>query len=124
MAPQPIPLHREVHLRDLVAVVVRHWALVLLLAGLVGAGAYYSGRRAVPQYQSNLTVQISSRKQVFSPLGDIGLDELSLRTDPILSEALVLTTQGLALEVVDDLALQLQLADPIGHRGELLVGIS
>jgi len=36
----------------------------------------------------------------------------------------VLTTQGLALEVVDDLALQLQLADPSVHRGELLTDIS
>ncbi len=124
VGPQRRPLHREVHLRDLVAVVVRHWALVLLLAGLVGAGAYYSGRKAVPQYQSSLTVQISSPKQVFSRLSDFTIDELTLRTDPILSEALVLTTQGLALEVVDDLALQLQLADPSVRRGELLTGIS
>ncbi len=108
-------------------VVVRHWALVLLLATLVGTGAYYSGHKAVPRYQSGLTVQIGSREQVFS-LGNLGglggIDELALRTDPILSEALVLTTQGLGLEVVDDLALQLQLADPSVHRGELLVGIS
>ena len=123
-APLPRPLHREVHLRDLVAVVVRHWALVLLLVVLVGAGAYYSGRRAVPQYQSSLTVQISSPKQVFGRFNDITIDELALRTDPILSEALVLTTQGLALEVVHDLALQLQLADPSVHRGELLTDIS
>ncbi len=96
----------------------------MLLAGLVGAGAYYSGRKAVPQYQSSLTVRISSPRQVLGRRRDIGIDELSLRTDPILSEVLVLTTQGLALGVVDDLALQLQLADPSVHRGELLTGVS
>ena len=43
---------REVHLRDLAFVVLRHWLLVVLLAGLVGTGAYYAGRRTMPQYQS------------------------------------------------------------------------
>jgi capsular exopolysaccharide synthesis family protein len=116
--------HREVHLRDLATVVVRHWILVILLAGLVGAGAFYSGRRIIPAYQSSLTVQISSPKQVFARLDDIDIDELALRTDPILSEALVLTTQGLALKVVDAQGLQLQLADPLLRRGEVLADIS
>ena len=94
-------MHREIHLRDLIAVVRRHWLIVSVLAILVGGGAYYAGRRAVPQYRSRLTVQISSPKQVFARLDDIDVDELALQTDPILSEALVLTTHGLALEVVD-----------------------
>ncbi len=122
--PQRRSPHREVHLRDLATVVARHWILVILLAGLVGAGAFYSGRKTVPQYQSALTVQISSPKQVFARLDDIDIDELALRTDPILSEALVLTTQGLALKVVDDLGLQLQLADPLLRRGEVFADIS
>jgi capsular exopolysaccharide synthesis family protein len=118
------PPHREVHLRDLTVVVVRHWVLVLLLVVLVGAGAYYSGSRAITQYQSVLTVQITSPKQVFARLDDIDVDELALRTDPILSEALVLTTRGLALKVVDDLGLQLHPADPNLSRGGLISAVT
>ncbi|MFB3069298.1 MAG: Wzz/FepE/Etk N-terminal domain-containing protein, partial [Gemmatimonadales bacterium] len=115
---------REVHLKDLATVVRRHWLLVMLLAGLVGAGAYYSGRRAVPQYQSTLTVQINARTQVFSRLDNVNIDELTFRTDPILSEALVLTTQGLALKIVDNLSLQLQPSDPTVRRGDVFTNIA
>ena len=115
---------REVHLRDLATVVLRYWLLVILLAGLVGAGAYYSGRQAVPLYQSRLTVQINSPEQVFSLRGSINFDELALRTNPILSEVLVLTTQGLGLEVVDHLSLQLQPSDPTVHRGDVFTNIA
>ena len=80
---------REVHLRDLVAVIRRHWRIVALLSLLVPAGAYFSGQRAVPRYQSKLTVQVSSQKQVFSQWEDIRVDEMALKTDPVLSEALV-----------------------------------
>ncbi len=103
--------------------VKRHWLIVSLLAILVGGGAYYAGRQAVPQYRSRLTVQINSPKQVFARLDDIDVDELALQTDPILSEALVLTTQGLALEVVDGTQLQIGLADPAVFRGRVMTGI-
>jgi tyrosine-protein kinase Etk/Wzc len=108
---------KEIHLRDLWAVVLRHWRLVVLLTVLVTGGAWLSGRGAIPRYQSGLTVQISSPKQVFARLDDIDFDEMALRTDPILSEALVLTTQALALRVVGALELQLQVLDPEVHRG-------
>lgn len=115
---------REIHLKDLTAVVLRHWVLVGLLAGLVGGGAYFSGRSAVVMYRSQLSVQVTSPKQVFSRLDDIDVDELALRTDPILSEALVLTTQDLAKEVVNALNLQLALADPTVFRDGLLTGLA
>ncbi|MFB3112423.1 MAG: hypothetical protein ACE10G_10355, partial [Gemmatimonadales bacterium] len=124
MHPSRRASHREVHLRDLARVVLRHWLLVMLLSGLVGGGAYYSGRRAVPQYQSGLTVQINARTQVFSRLDNVNINELTFRTDPILSEALVLTTQGLALTIVDNLRLQLQLSDPTVHRGDVFTNIA
>ncbi len=124
MQPSRGAPQREIHLRDLARVVLHHWLLVILLAGLVGAGAYYSGRRAVPQYQSGLTVQINSPEQVFSLRGSINFDELALRTDPILSEVLVLTTQALGLEVVDHLSLQLQPSDPTVHRGDVFTNIA
>ncbi len=115
---------REIHLKDLAAVVVRHWFLVSFLALLVGGGALVTGRRIVPQYQSNLAIQVNSPKQVFARLDDIDIDEFALRTDPILSEALVLTTQGLALRVVDQLQLRLQMTDPTVHRGNVLTAIT
>lgn len=114
---------REIHLRDLWAVVVRHWRIVVLVTLLVGGGAWISGRGAVSRYQSQLTVQVNSAKQVFSRTDDIDVDELALRTDPILSEALVLTTQALALRVVDQLQLRLEIGDPAVHREHVLVGI-
>ena len=124
--PEAIPRlsSREIHLKDLSSVVLRHWVLVVLLAGVVGGGAYYSGRKAIVQYQSQVTVQVSSPKQVFSRLDDIDVDELALRTDPILSEALVLTTHGLATKVAQDLNLQLSLDDPSLFRASIMTGIT
>ena len=121
--PRPGMMHSEIHLRDLTAVVVRHWLLVVALAALVGAGAYYSGRRTVHQWQSTLTVQINSPKQMFARLNDIDFDEFALRTDPILSEALVLTTQSLALHVVRAVNLQLDIRDPSIFRGTVMTDI-
>src|SRR3990172_1891151 len=115
---------REVHLRDLVGVVSRHWRLVALLTVLVAGGAWYSARRQVPRYQSRLTVQVSSPKQVFAQLEGMRVDELALQTDPVLSEALILTTQQLALEVVRGLALHLELDDPGLRRGDLFAAVA
>jgi tyrosine-protein kinase Etk/Wzc len=90
---------------------------VVLLTVLVSGGAWLSGRGAIARYQSGLTVQISSPKQVFARSDDIDVDELALRTDPILSEALVLTTQALALRVARTIELQLEVVDPDVFRG-------
>ncbi len=125
-SPQRGPAVREIHLRDLTKVVMQHWRLVLLLAILAAGGAYLSGRDAIDQYQSELTVQISSRKQVFARMDDIDVDELALRTDPVLSEALVLGTQRLALRVVDapQLQLRFEMSDPRFFRGEYFTAIA
>src|SRR6266850_3154264 len=114
---------REVHLRDLIAVVMRHWRIVILLGLLVPAGAYFSGRRSVPRYQSRLTVQVNSQKQVYSQWENIRVDEMALRTDPVLSEALVLTTQRLALRVAEALRLQVAPVDPSIRRGDFFADI-
>ncbi len=115
---------REVHLRDLWAVVVRHWALVLGITLVVTGGAWYTGRGAVPQYRSQLTLQVSSSKTAFARTDDIDIDPLSLQTDPVLSEALVLTTQELALGVVDRLGLRLMFDDPTIARATVLAGLT
>jgi capsular exopolysaccharide synthesis family protein len=101
----------QLHLRDILGILTAHWRLVAFLTAVVVFAAYASSRRAVPRYQSALTVQVNSKKQVFARLDDIDVDELALKTDPVLSEALVLTTQRLALTVVDHLGLRLQFQD-------------
>ena len=113
---------REIHVSDLAAVVVRHWRVVFLLALVVAVGAYFQARRSIPQFQSRLTVQIASPKQFAgSSIADIGrVDEMALRTDPVLSEALVLTTQDLALRVVRAQGLRLDLLDPRARRGDIM----
>ncbi len=115
---------REVHLRDLIAVVTRHSRLVALLTVLVAGAAWFSARKQIPRYQSRLTVQISSPKQVFAQLEGMRVDELALQTDPVLSEALILTTQQLALEVVRSLALHVELDNPELHRGDVLAAVT
>lgn len=111
---------REVHLRDLMAVVTRHWRLVALLTILVSGGAWYTARRQLPRYQSRLTIQVTSPRQTFAQLQGLRVDEVELQTDPVLSEALILTTQGLALDVVRKLGLQLELDDPRLERNQTL----
>ncbi|HXV85529.1 MAG TPA: polysaccharide biosynthesis tyrosine autokinase [Gemmatimonadales bacterium] len=111
-------------MRDLVAVVQRHWKLVGIATLAVAAASWFSGRRQITRYQSQLTVQISSSKQVFSRLDEVAVDELALQTDPVLSEALVLTTQALALEVVDALQLQVETADPRVSRDEVFSAVT
>ena len=108
----------EIHLKDLFLVVKHHWKVVFMLPILVAGSAWWTSRNAVPTYWSTLKVQISSPKQVFARLDDIDVDEFALRTDPILSEALVLKTQELAFGVVDEphLQLQLRLVDPTERR--------
>ena len=113
----------QLHLRDVIRVLASHWRVVTFLTLLVLFGAYTTSRRAVPQYQSQLSVQVNSKKQVFARLDDIDIDELSLRTDPVLSEALVLSTQRLAFSVVDNIGLRLQFQDRDTWRDQLIYDV-
>jgi len=104
-------------------VLFAHWRVVALLTVLVVFAAYTNARRAIPRYLSSLSVQVNSRKQVFARMDDIDVDELALRTDPVLSEALVLSTQRLALSVVDNLGIRLQFEDPEIWRDQVVYDI-
>ena len=101
----------DIHVKDIWAVLVRHWFLVLLISGLVTGGAWFAGRGAIPQYRTHLTLQVSSSKSAFGRTNDIDVDAVALQTDPVLSEALVLTTQELARAVARSLALQVEIDD-------------
>ncbi|MDP3774519.1 MAG: Wzz/FepE/Etk N-terminal domain-containing protein, partial [Gemmatimonadales bacterium] len=99
------------HLRDLARVLFAHWKVVVFLTVLVVFATSYASRKAVPRYQSSATVQVSS-KQALTPLEAMRVDEMAiLQTDPVLSEAMVLSTQALALRVVDAVGLQLAVDD-------------
>ena len=90
------------------------------VTALAVASAWVTGRRAVPQYRSSATIQIASKRQIFSRLETVDLEGMDLRTDPVLSEALVLSTQSVALTVADRIGLRLQFADPQVRRNELV----
>jgi tyrosine-protein kinase Etk/Wzc len=104
-------------------VLVTHWRVVAFLTILVVFAAFTSSRRTIPRYQSELSVQVNSKKQVFARMDDIDVDELALKTDPVLSEALVLSTQRLALSVVDNLGLRLQFQDRDVWRDQVVYDV-
>lgn len=100
-----------------------HWKVVVLATVVVVGATWWTGRSAIQRYQSYAQVQVNSKKQVFARLDDIDVEELALRTDPVLSEALVLSTQALALVVVQREGLQLQLMDPELRRADVLYDV-
>lgn len=100
-----------------------HWKVVVGVTALAVASAWFTGRRAVPQYRSSATIQVASKRQIFSRLETVDLEGMDLRTDPVLSEALVLSTASLALTVSDMTGLRLQFADAGVRRNELLVDV-
>jgi tyrosine-protein kinase Etk/Wzc len=114
---------RQLHLRDIVQVLVQHWKVVVLVTGLVLVAAYSSARRAVTLYRSDASFQVGSKKYGATRSDEPNVNELDIRTDPVLSEALLLQTQNLALEVVDSLGLQLRLTDRKIPRGDVLENV-
>ncbi len=124
--PSPAARHSplgDIHVKDIWAVVIRHRFLVLLITGLVAGGAWFTGRDAIPKYRSTLTLQVSSSKTAFGRIDDIDVDAVALLTDPVLSEALVLSTQALARAVVEQLALRVAIDDPTIPRGNIMANV-
>lgn len=119
----PAMTESRLHLRDLLQVLIAHWKVVVGVTLAVVLGVYFTGRNAIPRYQAKATVQVNSKKQVFSRLDDTGVEEMALKTDPVLSEALVLTTQNLGLTVSDAVGLRIQFADPLIRRNDLIYGV-
>lgn len=117
------PGERQLHLRDLVRVLALHWKAVVAATVLVMFATWTASRRNVPVYQSSAAVQVNSKKNYLSRLDDIRIEELSFRTDPILSEALVLSTQALAFNVADNLGLRLQFDDLELRRDDILYDV-
>ncbi len=110
----------QIHLRDIVQVLVLHWKIVGFICVLVVFAAYTSAKRAMPRYRSDASFQVGSKKYGATRLDEPQVNELDIKTDPVLSEALFLKTQSLALAVVDSLGLQLRLVDERIGRGTVL----
>ena len=110
----------QLHLRDVLRVLRVHAKIVTLVTAVVVVAAYTSARRAVPRYRSDASFQVGSKKTAAPRLDEPTVNELDIKTDPILSEALILKTQDLALAVADSLGLQLQLLAPREPRGAVL----
>jgi len=109
----------RLHLRDLLQVLIAHWKVVVGVTLAVVLGVYFTGRSAIPRYQ----VQVNSKKQVFSRLDETGVEEMALKTDPVLSEALVLSTQNLGFTVADAIGLRIMFTDPAIRRNDLIYGV-
>ncbi len=101
-------------------VLLLHWKIVGLVTLLVAVGAFSSARRAVPRYRSDASFQVGSKKYAAPRLDEPQVNELDIKTDPVLSEALILKTQNLALAVADSLGLQLRLLEDRVPRGSVL----
>jgi capsular exopolysaccharide synthesis family protein len=122
MEPRPDAIlggERQLHLRDILQVLVLHWKIIVVAAVVVVGAAYNSAKRAVTLYRSDASFQIGSKKAGAVRPDQPIVNEAELQTDPVLSEALILQTQKLALQVVDSLGLQLQLLDARTPRGDI-----
>ena len=111
---------RQLHLRDILQVLMMHWKIIAVVVVVVVGAAYSSAKRAVTFYRSDASFQIGSKKTGAVRPDQPNVNELELQTDPVLSEALILQTQNLALKVVDTLGLQIQLTDERTPRGDIL----
>jgi capsular exopolysaccharide synthesis family protein len=101
-------------------VLAAHWKVVGVITAAVVAAAYTSAKRTVPRYRSDASFQVGSKKTSATRLEEPNVNELDIKTDPVLSEALILKTQNLALAVVDSLGLQLKLLDERIPRGSVV----
>jgi capsular exopolysaccharide synthesis family protein len=111
---------RQLHLRDILQVLAAHWKVLLLVSLVVVAAAYNSAKRALVFYRSDASFQVGSKKTGAMRPDQPNVNELELQTDPVLSEALILQTQKLALKVVDTLGLQLRFTDGRIPRGTVV----
>ena len=117
---QAVGGERQLHLRDILQVLTQHWKVLLIVSVAVVAAAYNSAKRAVTFYRSDASFQVGSKKTGQMRPDEPNVNELELQTDPVLSEALILQTQNLALRVVDTLGLQLRLLDDRIPRGTVV----
>ena len=115
----------RLHLWDLLQVLVVHAKVVVGITVVVVAATWVTGRRVQPRYEARATIRVNSSRQPLSRGSTVNsaVEDLSLRTDPVLSEALVLATQQLGVTVADMLGLRVQFIDPAVRRADVIYNV-
>ncbi|HEX8904575.1 MAG TPA: polysaccharide biosynthesis tyrosine autokinase, partial [Longimicrobiaceae bacterium] len=118
-APQPDAYEveagsSEMHpIREYVALLRRHWLVVLGVTVVVAGAGLYQLVRMLPVYQATATVRLTDVRRAMT--GEMGMaygqQQLSMYTDPLLSEIQVLRSQELARGVARRAGLRLRPAD-------------
>ena len=108
-----------VDLREVMAVLRRHAAMILAIAVLItGLSAYYVLRQPA-EFSAGAIIRLKDvRGAITAGTGDAGMEALMLgrQTDPLLSELEILESPAVATEVVDLLGLRLQRDGRLGGR--------
>jgi tyrosine-protein kinase Etk/Wzc len=118
----PVMAESRLHLWDLLQVLFVHIKVVVGVTAVVLGATWLTGRRALPRYESRATIQVNSNRQPLARLeSQSGIEDLALRTDPVLSEALVLSTQQLGATVSDVVGLRAQFSGT--HRAQLVYNV-
>ena len=110
-----------VGLRDFLAVLKRHWLLVVLVAGACVAGTAYMLSKADPEYAAVAVVRlVDQRRALTGGMEDAALERVAnVGTDPVLSQVQVLRSRGVIGNVVDRVGLRLAAPDHPRARGLL-----
>ncbi len=114
----------RLHLWDLLQVLMVHARVLVGITAVVVAATWVTGRRVLPRYEARATIRVNSSRQPLTRLeAPSALEDLSLRTDPVLSEALVLATQQLGVTVADMLGLRVQFLDQEVRRADVIYNV-
>jgi len=122
----PLLAESRLHLWDLLQVLIVHARVVLGVTAVVVGATWFTGRRVLPRYEARATIRVNSSHQFLGSQLDNAaspLEDLSLRTDPVLSEALVLSTLQLGVTVADKLGLRVHFADRTTRRADIIYNV-
>lgn len=115
--PSPAPgpegevAERSLDLRELLAIVRRHWVLVAAIAAVVAAGVGYPALTRPDTYKAEATLRLADLRSTLA-IGDPTIDRIAGgRRDPLLSQVEVLRSRSLLGRVVDAQGLRLGLQD-------------
>lgn len=119
----PADEEQSIHLRDVLAVLLRNrWLIAVILLGTVAAMAAYTYRQP-KVYQSRATIRIDPDQSQMQLFGDVGR-VLGGAQERIETEIMVLQSELIARQAVDSLGLRVWVVEPQGPRSAVLAGVS
>lgn len=108
---------RESHLRDYLLVLKRQrWWLLGVFLAVVGIGAWVT-LRATPIYEAQTTIRIESPESEMPILSELAALQ---KGNPIATEIETLRSRSLAERVALELALNVHVVEPKGHRSAVV----